>query len=59
MLAYLPAKFRIRFLEPVPFEDEGLYEDKALVQTRAEEIRDRIQESLWSMLRERRSVWFG
>jgi 1-acyl-sn-glycerol-3-phosphate acyltransferase len=59
MLAYLPAKFRIRFLEPVPFEEEGLYEDKALVQTRAEQIRDRIQENLWDMLRERKSVWFG
>src|SRR5919108_281832 len=33
MLGYLPAKFKIRFLEPFHFESEGLDEDKALVQT--------------------------
>ncbi|MFL5865958.1 MAG: 1-acyl-sn-glycerol-3-phosphate acyltransferase [Thermoleophilaceae bacterium] len=59
MLGYLPAKFRIRFLEPIRFDEEGLYEDKALVQTTAHEIRSRIQENLWQMLRTRRSVWFG
>jgi 1-acyl-sn-glycerol-3-phosphate acyltransferase len=59
MLGYLPAKFKIRFLEPFDFEDEGLHEDKALVQTVAHEIRGRIQENLWDMLARRRSVWFG
>ena len=59
MLAYLPAKFRIRFLDPVPFEEEGLHEDKALVQTVAQDIRARIQENLWDMVGERKSVWFG
>ena len=59
MLGYLPAKFRIRFLEPIRFDEERLYEDKALVQTTAHEIRSRIQENLWQMLRKRRSVWFG
>jgi 1-acyl-sn-glycerol-3-phosphate acyltransferase len=59
MLGYLPAKFRIRFLEPIRFEDEGLQVDKALVQTVAQEIRARIQENLWDMLRQRKSVWFG
>ena len=59
MLGYLPAKFRIRFLEPIPFDEEGMFEDKALVQTVAHEIRARIQENLWDMLRKRRSVWFG
>jgi 1-acyl-sn-glycerol-3-phosphate acyltransferase len=59
MLGYLPAKFRIRFLEPIRFDEEGLHEDKALVQTMAHEVRARIQENLWDMLRRRRSVWFG
>jgi 1-acyl-sn-glycerol-3-phosphate acyltransferase len=59
MLGYLPAKFKIRFLEPLHFDEEGLHEDKALVQTVAHEIRGRIQENLWDMLARRRSVWFG
>jgi hypothetical protein len=59
MLAYLPAKFKLRFLEPIRFEDEGMNEDKALVQTVAHEIRARIQENLFDMVGKRRSVWFG
>jgi 1-acyl-sn-glycerol-3-phosphate acyltransferase len=59
MLGYLPAKFKIRFLEPIHFDEEGMYEDKGLVQSTAHEIRARIQESLWDMLRQRKSVWFG
>jgi 1-acyl-sn-glycerol-3-phosphate acyltransferase len=59
MLGYLPAKFKIRFLEPVSFDDEGMNADKALVQTVAHDIRARIQEELWDMLARRRSVWFG
>jgi 1-acyl-sn-glycerol-3-phosphate acyltransferase len=59
MLGYLPAKFKVRFLEPVPFEEEGLEGDKALVQTVAHDVRARIQESLWDMLAARKSVWFG
>ena len=59
MLAYLPAKFKLRFLEPIEFDDEGMHEDKALVQTVASEIRARIQENLWDMLKKRKSVWFG
>jgi 1-acyl-sn-glycerol-3-phosphate acyltransferase len=59
MLGYLPAKFKIRFLEPVPFDDEGLQDDKALVQTVAHDIRARIEENLWDMLAARKSVWFG
>jgi 1-acyl-sn-glycerol-3-phosphate acyltransferase len=59
MLGYLPAKFRIRFLEPIEFTEEGLQEDKSLVQTVAHEVRARIQENLWDMLAKRRSVWFG
>ena len=59
MLGYLPAKFKLRFLEPIRFDAEGLHEDKALVQTTAHEVRARIQESLWDMLATRKSVWFG
>ena len=59
MLGYLPAKFKLRFLEPIHFEDEEMHEDKALVQTVAHEVRARIQENLWDMLAKRKSVWFG
>jgi 1-acyl-sn-glycerol-3-phosphate acyltransferase len=59
MLGYLPAKFKIRFLEPFHFEAEGLQEDKSLVQTVAHEIRTRIQENVWEMVKKRKSVWFG
>ena len=58
-LPYLPAKFKIRFLEPIEFEREGMYEDKSLVQTIAHEIRARIQENVWDMVQKRGSVWFG
>jgi 1-acyl-sn-glycerol-3-phosphate acyltransferase len=62
MLGYLPAKFRIRFLEPIDTVELGgaeAVEDKALVQTLAQEIRARIQESLHDMLARRKSVWLG
>jgi 1-acyl-sn-glycerol-3-phosphate acyltransferase len=59
MLGYLPAKFKIRFLDPVSFDEDGMNEDKALVQTVAHDVRARIQEGLWEMLAKRRSVWFG
>jgi 1-acyl-sn-glycerol-3-phosphate acyltransferase len=59
MLGYLPAKFKIRFLEPIEFEEEGLYRDKSLVQTVAQDVRARIQENVWQMVGERESVWFG
>jgi 1-acyl-sn-glycerol-3-phosphate acyltransferase len=58
---YLPAKFRIRFLEPLEMADHPLEaaDDAALVQTIAEEVRGRIQASLDEMLAGRRSVWLG
>jgi len=59
MAGYLPAKFKLRFLEPIHFEEEGMHEDKALVQTVAHEVRARIQENVWDMLAKRKSVWFG
>jgi 1-acyl-sn-glycerol-3-phosphate acyltransferase len=59
MLGYLPAKFKLRFLEPIRFDEENMQEDKSLVQTVAQDVRGRIQESLWDMLARRKSVWFG
>src|SRR5436305_3034651 len=61
MAGYLPAKFKIRFLEPVRTDDLGdaPWEDKGLVQTVAHEVRTRIQENLFDMLAQPRSVWFG
>jgi 1-acyl-sn-glycerol-3-phosphate acyltransferase len=59
MLGYLPAKFKLRFLEPIHFDGVGMEDDKALVQTVAHEIRARIQENLFDMLKTRKSVWFG
>jgi len=58
---YLPAKFRIRFLEPVRFERYGpeAADDVAFVQQMADDIRARIQDSLNEMLGRRQSVWFG
>jgi len=62
MLGYLPAKFRIRFLEPIDTVELGgpeAVDDKALVQTVAQEIRARIQENVDEMVAKRESVWFG
>jgi 1-acyl-sn-glycerol-3-phosphate acyltransferase len=57
---YLPSKFRIRFLEPIPTDQWGdePWNDRALVQEVAEEVRARIQEELYDMLSKRRSIWF-
>ena len=59
MLGYLPAKFKLRFLEPIPFDEPDLHEDKGLVQSTAHEVRARIQENLFEMVAKRKSVWFG
>src|ERR687893_202257 len=58
-LFYLPAKFRIRFLEPVPVHELGDPADRGAVQTIAQDIRARIQEELFDMVGKRESVWFG
>ncbi len=60
-LMYLPAKFKIRFLEPVDMSRYGPEdaEDVALVQRLSERIRLRIQEELDDLLLARNSVWFG
>jgi 1-acyl-sn-glycerol-3-phosphate acyltransferase len=61
MLGYLPAKFRIRFLEPIATDrlGEAPWDDRALVQEVAEDVRARVQAELVDMLAKRRSVWLG
>jgi 1-acyl-sn-glycerol-3-phosphate acyltransferase len=61
MFAYLPAKFRIRFLEPIDTATITVdpAPDTAQVQTVAQEVRARIQENLDEMVARRKSVWFG
>jgi len=60
-MMYLPAKFKIRFLEPVSLDGYSPEdaEDLELVQTLAEEIRGRIQIEVDRLVATRRSVWFG
>ena len=56
-----PAKFRLKVLDPVTFDvppDQERY-SKSRVMEEAENIRGRLQEALYGMLRVRRSVWFG
>ena len=60
-LMYMPAKFKIRFLEPldIPTLPDDTVDDSAAVQGIAEEIRARIQTALDEMVGERESVWMG
>jgi 1-acyl-sn-glycerol-3-phosphate acyltransferase len=60
-LMYLPAKFKIRFLDPVDLSGYGPddAEDVALVQSIAERIRATIQSEVDSLVASRESVWFG
>ena len=60
-LMYLPAKFKIEFLEPIDMSeyDPEVAEDAGVVQGISEDIRARIQARLERMLARRDSVWFG
>ena len=60
-LMYLPAKFKIRFLEAITLDGYGPEdaEDLELVQSLAEDVRGRIQTEVDSLLASRKSVWFG
>lgn len=56
-----PAKFKLRVLEPVTFDvppDQARY-SRSRIMDGSEEIRQSIQEALFDMLQQRRSVWFG
>ena len=60
-VAYFPAKFKLRVLDPVTFDvppDQDRY-SKSRVMEESEQIREQIQAALYDMLRTRRSVWFG
>jgi 1-acyl-sn-glycerol-3-phosphate acyltransferase len=60
-LMYLPAKFRIRFLDPIDLSAYGPEDadDIALVGRLSERIRMRIQDELDDLVLARKSVWFG
>ena len=60
-LLYLPAKFKLRVLDPVYLDVPPNQErySKSRIMDEAEAIRVRLQENLYEMLRQRRSVWFG
>ena len=56
-----PAKFRLQVLDPVSFDvpaDQERY-SKSRIMEESERIRSYLQESVYDMLRDRRSVWFG
>ena len=61
LVAYLPAKFRIRVLPPVHFDVAPNQErySRSRVMEESERIRGMVQDALYDMLRRRRSVWFG
>ena len=60
-LVYFPAKFKLKVLDPVYFDvpaDQPRY-SKSRVMDESEAIRQRIQDALYGMLEQRKSVWFG
>ncbi|HEY3140034.1 MAG TPA: lysophospholipid acyltransferase family protein [Acidimicrobiales bacterium] len=60
-MMWFPSKFRLRVLEPITFDeppDQPRYSRSKIMDT-AEMIRQRIQDELYDMLRQRQSVWFG
>jgi 1-acyl-sn-glycerol-3-phosphate acyltransferase len=61
LVAYLPAKFKLRVLEPVHIDVPPGRErySRSLIMDESERIRELIQSALFDMLRARRSVWFG
>jgi 1-acyl-sn-glycerol-3-phosphate acyltransferase len=60
-MMYLPAKFKIRFLPPISLERYSPEdaEDLELVQSLAEDVRERIQTHVDDLISARTSVWFG
>jgi 1-acyl-sn-glycerol-3-phosphate acyltransferase len=56
-----PAKMKLQVLDPITFDvpaDQERY-SKSRVMEEAEGIRTRLQEAVYDLLRDRRSVWFG
>ncbi|MGP0111100.1 MAG: lysophospholipid acyltransferase family protein [Acidimicrobiales bacterium] len=60
-VTYLPAKIKLRVLDPITFDVEPGLErySRSRVMDEAEAVRAKLQDALHDMLRERRSVWFG
>jgi len=61
LFVYLPAKFKLRVLDPVTFDvppDQPRY-PRSRVMEEAESIRQTIQEELYDMLSRRQSIWRG
>jgi 1-acyl-sn-glycerol-3-phosphate acyltransferase len=59
-VAYFPAKFHLRVLDPVRFDvpaGQDRY-SRSRIMDESEHVRERIQAALYEMLRDRRSVWF-
>ena len=58
---YFPAKMKMRVLDPVTFDVEPGLErySRSRVMDEAESVRAPMQDTIFDMLRERRSVWFG
>jgi 1-acyl-sn-glycerol-3-phosphate acyltransferase len=56
-----PAKFKLRVLDPVSFDvpaDRDRY-SKSRIMEESEGIRNQLQDAVYEMLRDRRSIWFG
>jgi 1-acyl-sn-glycerol-3-phosphate acyltransferase len=61
LFVYLPAKFKLRVLDPVHFDvppDQPRY-PRSRVMEEAESIRKTIQDELYEMLSRRQSIWRG
>jgi hypothetical protein len=60
-LLWFPAKIKIRVLDPIHLDvepDQHRY-SRSRILDESENVRQRIQEALFEMLRHRQSVWFG
>ncbi len=56
-----PAKFKLRVLDPISFDvpaDRDRY-SKSRIMEESEAIRNQLQDVVYDMLRDRRSIWFG
>ena len=56
-----PAKFKLRVLDPISFDvpaDRDRY-SKSRIMDESEGIRNQLQDAVYDMLRDRRSIWFG
>lgn len=58
---YFPTKMRLKVLDPITFDvppDQERYA-KSRIMEEAEAIRVKLQETIYEMLQQRRSIWFG